>query len=181
MKKLLLAASAAALVATTPAVAAPTDSDDFIINATVENACTMQNINDINLGNIAVNLTAGASALLINSNTSANSNSFWLSCNDDNTLTIDADAVMTGSRGLLPGDDAGFKNTINYRVTANNYLNSGPQPGFASVGGLTPTASRGAAHRTVTMQAQVLATDNTDARPVSGNYTATVEVTVSTI
>jgi spore coat protein U-like protein len=181
MKKILFA-TAAVLVAT-PAFAADTDSDSFNINASVEQACTMQGISDINLGDLSVNTTAGSSALLINAVSGSTSNSFWLSCNDTNTMTLDADATLVGDRGLLPGDDAGFTNNINYGVSAVNYLNTGPltQPRWHSNTGYANNgASRGAIHRQVTMQAAVRPEDNT-LRPVAGNYTANVTVTVTTI
>ena len=54
MKKLLLAATATAvMLSSAPAFAANNDSDTFDINASVAKTCTMENINDISLGTLA--------------------------------------------------------------------------------------------------------------------------------
>ncbi|WP_176598762.1 MULTISPECIES: spore coat protein U domain-containing protein [Sphingobium] len=188
MKKLLMAATAAAvLMAGTPAFAASTDSDTFDINASVAKTCTMENIGDIQLGTVNVNTNAGSSALFINDVASNSTNSFYVSCNDTNSMTISsANAGRLTTSTPLTGADAGFKNTINYSLAADNYRNGGllQQPGFrrsALLGliQLNNGASRGALHRQVKFDALVDPLNNLDARPVAGTYSDTVTVTVT--
>lgn len=186
MKKFVLAASAAAMIAATPAFAAPSDTESFAINATVEKACTMQGINDINLGNLPIDLAAGPNALLINGTAQGVTSNFWVSCNDTNSMTLAADPYMQGSRTLQSGDDSSFTDRINYRVSAEGYRGtaalSASGPSYLSA---TNTYSfngtpRAAIHREISMRARVVAVDNT-LRPLAGTYTANVVVTVSTI
>lgn len=178
MKKLFVVAAASAMLAT-PAFAAPSASDSFVINASIPDTCTMQNVNDVNLGTLTVSTTAGNGALLLSSDASQNTNQFWVSCNKQNTMTLSGPAQLQGSRVFVPGsDDAGFTDKLNYRVAALNYLTSGTQPELASVGGTTPSATRGPVHRQVRLSASVLSGDNT-LRPLAGNYTGTVTVTVT--
>jgi spore coat protein U-like protein len=187
MKKMLLASAAAAMLIAAPAAAAPSDGDEFNINGSVADACTMENINDVNLGNLPINLSAGPGALLINGPAAAASNSFYVSCNDTNLMTVDPDAgrLVNQDRTYTPGvDDAGFKDTINYTVTALNYRSGllAVQPGYSSIlGAFGQTAPRGAVHRQVTMAVAVTALGNLDGRPLAGNYQDTVTVTVSAL
>jgi spore coat protein U-like protein len=185
MKKMLFASAAAMMIAT-PAFASDTATDDFNVNAAVAEHCTMQDINDINLGNLPINLTAGALALLISGPSAGSSNSFWVSCNETNLMTLDPlNGRLVGSRSFQPGvDDPGFKDTINYTVTALNYRSGlfAVQPGHSSVlGAFGQTAPRGAIHRQVTMAVAITALGNLDGRPLAGDYQDTVTVTVSTI
>lgn len=178
MKRLMIVAAASAMFAT-PAFASDTAQNSFDINAEVPNTCTMQDVNDVNLGTLNISTTAGSGALLLSSNSSQNTNQFWVSCNKQNTMTLSGDAQLQGSRAFQAGvDDAGFTDKLNYRVRALNYLASGTQPELASIGGTTPTATRGPVHRRVQLNASVVAGDNT-LRPLAGNYTGTVTVTVT--
>lgn len=177
MKKILLAAAAATIVSS-PAFAA-SDNDDFVINATVPDTCTMQDVNDVNLGTLAIDVAAGPNALLLSSDSTLNTNQFWVSCNKTNTMTFTADAQLQGSRTLQPGDDATFTDKLNYRVEAINYKTSGLQPSWASTTGPANQTSRPPVHRQVRIKASVLAADNAG-RPLAGNYTGTVTVTVTT-
>jgi hypothetical protein len=178
MKRLFVVAAASAMVSS-PAFAANTASDSFVINASIPDTCTMQNVNDVNLGTLNISTTAGNGALLLSSDSSANTNQFWVSCNKQNTMTLTGPAQLQGSRAFVAGvDDASFTDKLNYRVAAVNYLTSGTQPELRSVGGTTPSAQRGPVHRQVRMNAAVVAGDNT-LRPLAGNYTGTVTVTVT--
>lgn len=178
MKKYLVVAAASAMLAT-PAFAAPTANDTFVINASIPDTCTMQNVNDVNLGALTVDTGAGNGALLLSANASQNSNQFWVSCNKQNTLSLTGPAQLQGSRTFVAGvDDAGFTDKLNYRVAAVNYLTAGTQPEFRSVGGTTPSATRGPVHRQVRVTASVVTADNT-LRPLAGNYTGTVTVAVT--
>jgi spore coat protein U-like protein len=184
MKKVLLA-SAAALVAATPALAADTDSDSFNVNASVAQACTMENIGDIDLGDLPINLNAGSGALQLVGNTSGAAGSFWVSCNDTNSMTVasaNGGRLVNQDRTFDPAsDDPTFSDRIRYRLFANNYQNSGGQPGFIGGTAQNQGVSRGAIHRQIDMTASVLAVSNNTIRPLAGNYSDAVTVTVTTL
>lgn len=175
MKKLLLAVTAASIMSS-PAFAAPNASDPFVINGTVLETCTMQNVNNVNLGTLAINTGAGATALLLSANDTGNTNTFWVSCNAPNTMNITGPAELQGSRVKTAADDASFTDKLKYHVTANNYLTSGTQPSLDA--GVSTPKSRAPLHRQVSMTASVLTSDN-PLRPLAGNYTATVTVEVT--
>lgn len=179
MKKMILASAAAMLVAS-PAFAANSATDDFQINAQIPETCTMQNVNDVNLGALNISTTAGNGALLLSSDATQNTNQFWVSCNKQNQMTLSGPATLQGSRAFQAGvDDAGFTDKLNYRVEALNYFTSGAQPSFSSANGPLNQTSRGPIHRQVRLAAKVLSSENT-LRPLAGNYTGTVTVTVQT-
>lgn len=182
MKKIAFVAAAAALLST-PAMAAPSDTESFDINASIPETCTMEGINDINLGEISINTTAGSNALLINTLLDTETaGDFWLSCNENNRMSFSqTNGVLKNlDRSVAPGDDAGFKDTINYVVNAVNYRNGLLQPGCVSGLGCS-TATRGAVHRQIDMRASVSAIGQGGLRPLAGNYQDTVTVTVTTI
>lgn len=184
MKKLALVAAAAAMIST-PAFAAPSDSESFDINASIPETCTMEGINDINLGEISINTAAGSNALLINSLLdTGKAGNFWLSCNENNRMTFtQANGVLKNqTRSVGSGDDAGFKDTINYVVNAVNYKSGffALQPGCISGVGCA-SANRGAIHRKIDMRASVSAIGQNGLRPLAGEYQDTVTVTVTTI
>lgn len=186
MKKFLFAAAAMTAMAGTPALAAPSDSDTFAINASVAKTCTMENIADINLGTLNVNTNAGAGALFLTDVQDGETNSVYISCNDTNSMTItSANSGRLVTSTPLTGADSGFKNTLNYSLAADGYRNGGllNQPLFRrTLFGLVQLnngASRGALHRQVDFDVLVDPLNNLDARPVAGLYTDTVTVTVT--
>jgi spore coat protein U-like protein len=183
MKKLFAVAAMSAMLST-PAFAADSDSESFDINANVAETCTMEGISDIDLGTLSINTTAGNNALFLNGASADNAGEFWLSCNDTNRMTIvpTLGKLKNTTRPLGAGDDAGFKDTINYTVAALNYRNGFLQPSYNSLlGPLLQNQSRGAIHRKIDMGAAVTLLGNLDARPLAGVYKDTVTVTVTTI
>ncbi len=183
MKKFLIV-SLGAMLASTPAFAADSDSESFDINGSVAETCTMEGIGDVDLGTLSIDTTAGSNALFINNTSAEDTNPFWVSCNESNRMLIDADlgVLKNQTRSLQSGDDAGFKDTINYSVYALNYFNSGAGPQHSSAAGSTgQNTTRGAIHRQVELRARVRKNENEDARPLAGNYEDTVTVTVTTI
>lgn len=173
------AVASTALLAS-PAFAADTATDTFVINAQIPDTCTMQDVNDVNLGTLTISTTAGNGALLLSSDSSNNTNQFWVSCNKQNTMTLTGPNQLQGSRAFQAGvDDVGFTDKLNYRVAALNFFTSGAQPSFSSVDGAQNQTARGPVHRRVQLQAKVVATENT-LRPLAGAYEGTVTVTVQT-
>lgn len=174
MKKYLVVAAASAMLAT-PAFAA---EEQFQVNADVEATCTMQDVGDVNLGQLQISTTAGNGALLLSSDKSANTNRFWVSCNDQNRMTFSGDTRLQGSRVFQPGvDDAGFTDKLIYRVAALDYVSTGTNPSFKSDVGAQNVTTRGPVHRRVQLEASVRDEDNAD-RPLAGTYKGTVTVTV---
>ncbi|HWV61776.1 MAG TPA: hypothetical protein VN034_14025 [Sphingopyxis sp.] len=168
----------------TPAFAADSDSESFDITANVAETCTMEGISDIELGALSINTNAGSTALFLNGLSADNAGEFWLSCNESNRMSIvpTLGRLKNQTRSVQPGDDNGFKDTINYSVAALNYRNGFLQPSFNSLTGpLFQNLQRGAIHRKIDMGAVVTGLDNFDARPLAGTYKDTVTVTVTTI
>ncbi|RJF93375.1 spore coat protein U domain-containing protein [Sphingomonas cavernae] len=183
MKKFLLVATAA-MLATAPAHAA---QDSFDISATVAKTCTMDNINDINLGTLDINTAAGPNALVLTELLAAESaGEFWLSCNDSNKMTVTSannGRLKNQTRSVSATDDPGFTDQLVYELNAQNYRDGffATQPGFAggiSFGQGTP---RAAIHRKINMRARTSALANFGARPLAGAYQDTVTVAVTTI
>ncbi|RJF93376.1 spore coat protein U domain-containing protein [Sphingomonas cavernae] len=183
MKNLIKLSAVAAMVIASPAFAAASDSDSFTVNANIATACVMENIQNVTLDPVNIDTNSGSGALLLASDTSNNSNKFWVSCNQNNQMTIAGSPVLQGSRALQSGDDATFTDKLNYRVTAENYYQTGTQPSFGSVAGATANqgTTRGAIHRQVQMKAEVRQADNAGKRPLAGTYSGTVTVTVSAV
>lgn len=177
MKKLLFAAAAATVV-TSPAYAAPA-SDSFVVNGDVVATCVMESVPDIALNTLSIATTADAGALLLNGNEAQTGTKFYVSCNQNNTLTLSGSALKNTARPFVPGvDDPSFTDTINYKVTAVNYQTTGTQPSWSSLAGASGPNSRAPLHRQVQMTASIPSNDNTK-RPLAGNYKATVTVTVT--
>jgi hypothetical protein len=194
MKKLLIAASFAAMFAATPAFAQASDDAAFQITASVPGTCTIGNPGTIALNSLNVNTTAGANALtLINNGNSgyvANStNNFWVSCNDVNKMTItsanNGRLVRAGAAPTAAEAAQGFTDRIAYHVGATNYrpgvdwqyqptLNEGSNNNYMN-------STRGAIHQEVGMQARIGSSGNSanvGKRPLAGTYSDTVTVTV---
>jgi hypothetical protein len=194
MKKLLIAASFATLLTATPAFAQASDDAAFQVTASVPGTCTIGNPGTIALNSLNVNTTAGAAALtLVNNGNSgyvANlTSNFWVSCNDVNKMTITSAnggrLVRAGAAPTTEEAAQGFTNRIAYHVGATNYrpnadwqyqptLNEGSNNNYMN-------STRGAIHQEVGMQARIgsgSTSANSGKRPLAGNYSDTVTVTV---
>ena len=183
MKKLIIAGAACALVST-PAFAQSTASDSFQVNATVTPTCLMEDVQDITITPaLDIITTAGANALLFdNGSTSTNSNQVYLSCNDNNQMTITS-TKLVNSRGVTTEEvEEGFSDTINLRVAANNYGPGVRNNRLYYSTKLNRTFNndpRHAMHRQISFAGWVDYDDNTGVRAVAGKYSATANVTVS--
>lgn len=194
MKKLLIAASSAALFAATPAFAQASDDASFQITASVPGTCTIGNPGTIALNSLNVNTTAGATALTLvnngNSGYAANqSSNFWVSCNDVNKMTLTSannGRLVRAGNAATPAETAqGFTDRIAYHVGATNYrpgvdwqyqptLNEGSNNNYMN-------STRGAIHQEVGMWARIGTSGNSanvGKRPLAGTYSDTVTVTV---
>lgn len=186
MKKILLTASAATMVIATPAFAADSTTDTFVVNASVPPTCTMENVNDITIGDLAINTNAGSDALTMNTavtgSKSATSNLVYLSCNDSNTMSLSSTGPLTNSANVPTAEELadGFTNQIHFRVYVNNY---GPGTGnarrqYRSTGLQFNNGTRAALHRQISFLGSVDYDDNDGVRPIAGTYSSTVTTTV---
>ena len=194
MKKILFAASCAAMFAATPSFAQASDSESFQITASVPGTCTIGNPGTINLNSLNVNTTAGANALtLVNAGNTgyvgSSTNNFWVSCNDVNKMTItsanNGRLVRTGAAPTAEEAAQGFTDRIAYHIGATNYrpgvdwqyqptLNEGANNNYMN-------HTRGAIHQEVGMMARIASggnSANVGKRPLAGTYSDTVTVTV---
>jgi hypothetical protein len=192
MKKLLIAASFAAVFASTPAFAQASDDSAFQITASVPGTCTIGNPGTIALSSLGVNTTAGTDALtLVNNGNSGyvadSTNNFWVSCNDVNKMTItsanNGRLVRNGAAPTTEEAAQGFTDRIAYHVNATNYRPNADwqyQPAL-NEGGVNnfQNSPRGAIHQQVGMQARIRNNQaNAGKRPLAGSYSDTVTVTV---
>lgn len=184
MKKLLLVAVASTAFAATPAFAqSNTTTDTFVVSATVAPTCTMENVQDIALGNLLINTAAGPNALLFgNGSKSATSNQVYLSCNDTNTMALSALPLANTRTPTAEETTDGFDNEVDFRVWANNYgvSTAALRREFRTAGNQQRnTGARHAMHRQITFTGSVDYDDNRGFRPLAGTYSSTVTVTVA--
>lgn len=191
MKKIFLAASALSLIAA-PAFAQAVSTQTFDVTASVPGTCTIGDPATIVLGALGVNATAGSTALTLTSNgayVADKTENFWVSCNDTNKMTItsanNGNLIRSGAAPTTAEAAQGFTNLIAYHIGATNYrpgvdwqyqptLNEGTNNNYMN-------SQRGAIHQEVGMRARIGAAGNSKnvgKRPLAGNYTDTVTVTV---
>lgn len=188
MKRLLCAAAAAALFVATPAFADPSDDTSFDINASVPAACTIGELGDYDMGELDIVLTAGSGALTLaalGSNGVVRTQDFWVSCNDTNRMSItsanNGKLIRDGAAPTAEEAAEGFTNLISYAVTTTNYLPTPyQQPSLSDGTAWHQNNTRGAIHKQVTMLARVTSLNgqNSTRRPLAGDYSDTLTVTV---
>lgn len=188
MKKIMLAALGSTALVAAPAFAADTTTDTFVVSASVPPTCTMENVNDISIGALAINTNAGSQALTLNTavtgSKGATSNLVYLSCNDTNSMTLSSTGPLTNTVNVPTAAEAadGFTNQIDFRVAVNNY---GPGTGnarreYRSKNNLQRNAGpRDALHRQISFYGYVDYDDNNGVRPIAGTYSSTVTATVA--
>jgi len=185
MKKVIIAAAAASLIST-PAFAADTDQQDFVINANVEQECSLENPTDFNLGALPINTDPGPQALLLTA-TVEDTQDIWMSCNYPADITLEADnRRLTNSNTVT--DTAQFTNTLNYRIWLEPSV-AGAFNGFSSFipafqGPATSFRTQTAEfHDNANLRVAVPHADagNQNRRPIAGDYTDTVTITLGTI
>ena len=183
-KKIIIADAASSSVAA-PAIAADTDQKDFDINARVTQECSLENPSNVNLGSLQIDRAPGPNALLLTA-TASDSQNIWMSCNYPADISLQADnRALVNSNPVT--DTAQFTNRLNYRV--------GLQPSngtaFDGFGSWAPFVQPQPTTRTQTAefhdQASLTVTlphfeyGNQNRRPIAGDYTDTVTITLGTI
>ncbi len=183
MKK-ILAASAISMAMATSAMAAPNDSDNVTINASVAKECSIEDITVLNLGALPIVQTPGADALLLTNGETRAEQLAWVSCNFTNSMTLGTPTPLTSaSAAPLVGTEepgsARFSNTINYRFRAQNYSTS---PEANTFGTATSTRSSAQIHKQIRFRAIVDGVNNVGIRPIAANdYTAVATVEITTL
>lgn len=182
MKKLITLAFASSALATS-AFAAGSDSQDFTINATVPQECSMEDPTDIDL-NVLINTDPGSDALLINTVAQSDVQEIWMSCNyaADISITTANRALETTSPVT---DTTNFTNEINYGIS----LVPSTSGAFAGFGSFKPRVQPPVKTNTQTSEFHDLAQLSVSlealnvigkSRPVAGVYTDTVTITLGT-
>ena len=185
MKKLLLAAASTAFISTGAFAQSNTTSDSFVVTANVTPTCLMEDVQDITINPaLKINTTAGANALLFgNGSTQTNSNQVYLSCNDNNQMTITTSGPLVNARGVTADEASeGFTDEIDFRVAANNYISGTGNSRLYYSTAANRTFNndpRRALHRQISFAGWVDYDDNRGVRPVAGAYSATANVTVA--
>lgn len=185
MNKLLLAAVASTAALSSGAFAqSNTTTDTFVVSATVTPTCVMENVQDIAIGALNINTTAGANALLFgNGSSTATSNPVYLSCNDTNTMALSSSGPLVNPRTPTAEETTdGFDNEVDFRVYVNNYGagTGNARRRFHTVNnGQYNTGARHAMHRQISFAGSVDYDDNRGFRPLAGTYSSTVTVTVA--
>jgi hypothetical protein len=191
MNKFLFAASVATMFAAAPTFAQASDQENFEVKASVPGTCTIGNPGTFDMSALNPVTTAGSGALTLDSlgkSGVTKTQNFWVSCNDTNKMTLASanggKLVRDGAAPTTTEADQGFTNKIAYSVSPTNYLpdaNWQYQPALNS-GDVNNymNKTRGAIHQEVGMQIRIRSTDGSNAkvRPLAGNYSDTVTVTV---
>ena len=183
MKKFALAAVAVSLIST-PAFAASEDSKDFDINARVTPECSMENPTNINLGSLAIDRAPGQGALLLTETTKSDTQRVWVSCNYTTNISI-----TTENRGLKTTspvtDTTNFTNFIRYGVqfspvTAGSFNGSDSwKPRVQPVVGTWAQTKEFHDQAEISVKLEELNVNNK--RPVAGDYTDTVYITLGAV
>ncbi|MEO0591105.1 MAG: hypothetical protein AAFZ11_11170 [Pseudomonadota bacterium] len=183
MKKLLIASSAFALLSSPAFAQSSQDSQDFTVNGTVENECSIENPADVTLGEFAVITTPGADALQYDDNKS-DSQTFWMSCNYTTSIAVESDNLALV--GDVAPTDSQFTNRLDYRlnfstVTGTALTGLGSIP-FGVLGNRTRTQAS-EFHANVQMDVVVPKGEysNASKRLVAGNYSDRVVITLGTL
>lgn len=165
----------------TPAFAAPTDSQGFDINATVLPECSIQNPADVELGNLAINEDPGADALLLSQRITSDTQNIWISCNYTTQISM-----LSANKGLVtqsPVTDSQFTNKINYRVrllpsVEGRFNGANSWATFTQNPKVLPQDHEFHDNASLSIEIPNYEYGNQNKRPVAGDYTDTVTITL---
>ncbi|MEH6714812.1 spore coat protein U domain-containing protein [Parasphingorhabdus flavimaris] len=185
MKKIVMAALATSVaMAATPAMAASSDSKDFIVRANVPTECSLENPGNVNFGNLSIDRAPGPDALTLDSNHNAITRA-WTSCNWDASIKLESDnGGLENQDAVNNGPDASdFTDKIFYRVeyrpeTVGNFQFATLNTDLGQVS--TTTAQTGAYHENARILVKIAPQIN-PLRPLAGRYTDTVTITLGAI
>lgn len=184
MKKLVLAAVAVAMTSTA-AHAADSDSKNFRIRANVQDECSVEDPDNVNFGNLAIDRAPGSEALTL---TTAFDNDFqdiWVSCNyaAEISLTTTNGGLVNQDATNDGPDSADFTDVIEYNLSLRPSDGTAFQPVFlvtAQGVNTRSTAQTAAFHDQATLRTTITQAFN-PLRPLAGTYTDTATVSVGPV
>lgn len=183
MKKIVIGTVAAAMFSTS-AMAASTDTQDVIINATVAPECSMENPTDINLGNLSIDEDAGPGALLLDQVASSSTQSVWVSCNYVTTIVFESTNKALKTTTPVT-DTAQFTDTIYYGFEFSPTTPGAFNGSNSHKPRVQPNPRTFQQTKEFHDQAQISVTlealNVNNKRPVAGTYTDTMTITLGTI
>ena len=181
MKKVLLAAAAAA-VFTTPAMAAPSASDTFLVGAGVQPECSVDDPDTVVFGLLDIEEDSGSDALLLSEDRYVERQRIWASCNYPTNITLEA-LPMANLLQVNDGPDAeDFTDRIHYRLR----LRADDNDDFSEVnlrtidGPFSSEFQPDAFHNRAVLRTVINANDN-PLRPLAGIYLGIARVTLGPI
>lgn len=184
IKKILIATVVSTAFISSSAFAANTDSQDLLVNATVQDECSIANPADVTFATVNINEAAGASALLLKNGSQFTSQNIYVSCNYGAKLTAastNGGLLNAAGAALAANDPNDFTNIIEYRVTLNPTDNSFPKLFLQTLTGTTKSViAAGAFHNNASLEVRI-DRDDTAKRPVAGLYTDTATLTVGPV
>lgn len=183
MKKLLALAIASTAIASAPAFAAESDSNSFDVTATVLPECSIEDPDNVNFGNVAINQDPGANALTINQQFHNQTQNVWVSCNYGAKMTISSQNGGLTNPTLNDGPDAGdFTNVIEYRASLTASSNSAflTTHLFTHSGNSGSRTNTDAFHDEASLRVYIFQGDN-PLRPLAGTYSDVATVAVGPV
>lgn len=188
MRKIVIAAITSVAFISTSANAAPTDSQDVIVNATVQQECSVENPDDFDFGVLGINESPGPTALQITANEDLAEQNIWVSCNYAAQIKLtstNGGLLNSSGAAVAANDDPDFTNLIEYRLrlvpTDSSFSAMTLQTNFGGAGVSTSITPAGAFHNEAVLDAEIKLSDNTGERPVAGTYTDTAVINLGPV
>lgn len=189
MKKILIAAVASTAFVSAPAMAASTDTASLDISATVAPECSIEAPAAFEFASVNINQGAGANALLLkNGSQSADSGTqkIYVSCNYAAPIaaksTVNNGLWNAAGEAVANNDFADFTNKIHYRIELTSTDGSFTKLDYRTNGhGASPTVTPGGAFHDQANLRVYIDRDDTQKRPVAGDYVDTAEITLGVI
>ncbi|MGZ8359652.1 MAG: hypothetical protein ACXWUX_03940 [Allosphingosinicella sp.] len=187
MKKILIGAVASTVLATTfaaPAFAAPNDSVNFQVTASVAQECSLETPVTLAIGAIGIEEAPGANALLITTGGQSPIDGVWLSCNTPYRVSfssLNGGLVSPSNAGNPSIGEDGFTDRMNYFLKMSTPRGEESRPTTGTPGEFySGDGVRQPLHEEVGVFAAVRPGDNVGARPLAGtDYADTATITLT--
>jgi type 1 fimbria pilin len=116
MKKIVLAALASSVaLSATPALAAPSDSQNFDITANIQQECSVEDPANVDFGTLAINQAPGSGALQVTQGLTNKFQDVWVSCNYGADMAMSSGPMTTTEVNDGP-DSADFTDVIHIKM-----------------------------------------------------------------
>ena len=186
MKKAILATALTSALMSSTAFAAPTDSTDLDVSATVQEECSIGEPTTVTFSEVEINEGAGADALQLQNGSQSDSQNIFVSCNYATSIAVSSanDGLLNSAgQSLADNDPDDFTNLINYRVQMTSTDGSYSNVDFRTrIGnGYVPSATADGAFHDNSELKVVIDADDTSKRPVAGTYTDTATISLGPI